>query len=377
MPGPIFCLSALLLVFARASGQSLAPGIIFEEVRRQAVETDSFLPGGPQVIYRLQIDPRQGTLRLGQAMDEVVGAETTSSMSRRAGALAAINGGYFRTTGVARGEPVGLLVKDGRVLSEPVRNRASLLIGPGDSQRLAIVFPRLSLTLRIGKSRLPVDGINRPRQADELVVYTPDYHRTTLTEPGGSELVVRQGRRPEPLSAGQDKASRVIPPDGMVISAHGKARERLAAIWRTDRPVRLQTDLQTGEPGSLPLPILLGAGPQLLRQGAVVLEEQVESYAPSFLTDRAPRTAIGWQSDGTILLVVVDGRQPQWSIGMTLAELAELMRDFGCQEALNLDGGGSTTMVVQDRVVNRPSDATSERPVSDAILLFPSRGRTP
>ncbi len=364
------------MVYPQASGQTLAPGIVFEEVRRQAVATDPLLPGGPQVIYRLRIDPRQGTLRLGQAMDEVVGAETTSSMSRRAGALAAINGGYFRTTGVARGEPVGLLVKDGRILSEPVRNRASLLIGQGDPPRLAIVFPRLTLALRIGKIRLPVDGINRPREADELVVYTPDYHRTTLTEPGGSELVVRQGRRPEPLSAGQGRASWVIPPDGMVISAHGKARERLEAIWRTDRPVRLQTDLQTGEPGSLPLPILLGAGPQLLRQGVVVLREQVESYAPSFLTDRAPRTAIGWQSDGTILLVVVDGRQPQWSIGMTLAELAELMRDFGCQEALNLDGGGSTTMVVRDRVVNRPSDATGERPVSDAILLFPSRGRT-
>ncbi len=376
MLGPIFCFVLLLLVSARASGQTLAPGIVLEEMRRQAVETDPLLPGGPQVIYRLRIDPRQGTLRLGQAMDEVVGAETTSSISRRAGALAAINGGYFRTTGVARGEPVGLLVLDGRVLSEPVRNRASLMIGPGDPPRLAIVFPRLSLTLRVGKSRLAVDGINRPRQADELVVYTPDYHRTTLTEPGGSELVIRQGRRPEPLSAGRGKASRGIPPDGMVISAHGKARARLEAIWRTDRPVRLQTDLQTGEPGSLPLPILLGAGPQLLRQGAVVLREQVESYAPSFLTDRAPRTAIGWQSDGTILLVVVDGRQPQWSIGMTLTELAELMRDFGCQEALNLDGGGSTTMVVRDRVVNRPSDPTGERPVSDAILLFPSRGRT-
>ena len=345
-------------------------------MRRQAAVTDPLLPGGPQVIYLLRVDPRQGTLRLGQAMDEVVGAETTSSMSRRAGALAAINGGYFRTTGAARGEPVGLLVLAGKVLSEPVRNRASLAIGQGVPQRLAIVFPRLSLTLHVGKSRLAVDGINRPRETDELIVYTPDYHRTTLTAPGGSELVVRKGRRPESLTAGQGKASRMIPLDGMIISAHGKARERLEATWRTDRPVRLQADLQTGGPASPPLPVLLGAGPQLLRQGAVVLEEQVESYAPSFLTDRAPRTAIGWQADGTILLVVVDGRQPQWSVGMTLAELAELMRDLGCQEALNLDGGGSTTMVVRDRVVNRPSDATGERPVSDAILLFPSRGRT-
>lgn len=361
---------------AGAWAQPVAPGVVFEERRRQALASDPLLPAGPQVIHLLRVDPRQAVLRLGQAMDEVVGAETTSSMSRRAGALAAINGGYFRTTGVARGEPVGLLVKDGRVLSEPVRNRASLAIGQDVPQRLAIVFPTLTLTLRVGKSRLPVDGINRPREADELIVYTPDYHRTTLTAPGGDELAVRKGHRPEPLSAGAGRASRVIPADGMVVSAHGKARERLEAVWRTDRSVSLQTDLQTGAPESLSPGLLLGAGPQLLRQGAVVLKEQVESYAPSFMTDRAPRTAIGWQPDGTILLVVVDGRQPQWSVGMTLAELADLMRDLGCQEALNLDGGGSTTMVVRDRVVNRPSDATGERPVSDAILLFPARGRT-
>ncbi len=71
------------------------------------------------------------------------------------------------------------------------------------------------------------------------------------------------------------------------------------------------------------------------------------------------------------MLVTIDGRQPGESIGMPLTTLAELLIELGAVEAMNLDGGGSTTMVVQDKIVNRPSDATGERPVSDAILVFP------
>ena len=66
----------------------------------------------------------------------------------------------------------------------------------------------------------------------------------------------------------------------------------------------------------------------------------------------------------------MDGRQPAKSVGMTIAELAALMLEFGCVEAINLDGGGSTTMVVEGKVVNTPSDAAGERPVSDALLVF-------
>ena len=90
---------------------------------------------------------------------------------------------------------------------------------------------------------------------------------------------------------------------------------------------------------------------------------------PSFATDRHPRTAIGVLADGRALLLVVDGRQPALSVGMSLEELAQLLVEFGAVDAINLDGGGSTTMVVDKAIVNRPSDATGERPVSDAIIV--------
>ena len=84
-----------------------------------------------------------------------------------------------------------------------------------------------------------------------------------------------------------------------------------------------------------------------------------------------PRTAVGFNQDSTkLLLVTVDGRQPGHSIGMSLSELANFMLRLGCFQAINLDGGGSTTMLVGTRVVNRPSDASGERAVANALLVI-------
>ncbi len=96
-----------------------------------------------------------------------------------------------------------------------------------------------------------------------------------------------------------------------------------------------------------------------------------ERMLPTFATDRHPRTAIGRLRDGRALLLVVDGRQPAWSVGMSLEELARLFLEFGAVDAINLDGGGSTTMTVERKIVNKPSDPAGERPVSDAIVVRP------
>jgi exopolysaccharide biosynthesis protein len=79
---------------------------------------------------------------------------------------------------------------------------------------------------------------------------------------------------------------------------------------------------------------------------------------------------IGTSPDRTIWLVTVDGRQPELSVGMTLLELRALARRLGLVNALNLDGGGSTTMWVQGQVMNKPSDPTGPRKVSDALLVY-------
>ena len=115
-----------------------------------------------------------------------------------------------------------------------------------------------------------------------------------------------------------------------------------------------------------------GAG-LLMLDGREFHEWTAEGLAAGFETTRHPRTVIGEDTAGGIWLITVDGRQPALSLGMSFIELQGLARRLGLRSALNLDGGGSTTMVVRGNIVNHPSDPTGPRPVSDAILVFPRR----
>jgi uncharacterized protein YigE (DUF2233 family) len=113
----------------------------------------------------------------------------------------------------------------------------------------------------------------------------------------------------------------------------------------------------------------LGGFPDLIDRGARVGDLEV-SARPSFAEARHPRTGVGYDSeDGQLWIVVVDGRQLPYSAGMTLPELAALFGALGTDEALNLDGGGSSVMVVGGTPVNRPSDTAGERPVVNALAL--------
>ena len=112
-----------------------------------------------------------------------------------------------------------------------------------------------------------------------------------------------------------------------------------------------------------------GAG-LLLWHGLTITDWTEEKIAAGFDTTRHPRTVIG-ESRGAIWLITVDGRQPELSLGMSFTELQRLASRLGLDSALNLDGGGSTTMVVRGRIVNHPSDPTGARAVSDAIVVLP------
>jgi len=113
-----------------------------------------------------------------------------------------------------------------------------------------------------------------------------------------------------------------------------------------------------------------GAG--LLRlDGRELTEWSDEAISVGFDTTRHPRTLIGTDTDGGIWLVTIDGRNPAISLGMSFAELQRLSNRLGLRSALNLDGGGSTTMWVAGKIVNHPSDREGPRKVSDAILVVP------
>ena len=323
----------------------------------------------------LRVDPRQVDLQIVHALDQAVGLETVSSMAARYGAIAAVNGGFFRTTGTYRGDSMGAPMIDGELLSEPDRQRAVVaLIRTPDGVRAAFGHARADISISDGKTSRPVNGLNRPREPDELIVYTPQFHGTTLTTPDGVEAIVRRDRVERLVDPG---GSQRIPTDGFVISGHGDGAAWLRSTLRAGSLVTLTRRLQPVDAGSsnwwATAEDVLGAGPQLLKDGRVDITAGRESMSASLATERHPRTAIGATSDGRVLLAVVDGRRPEWSDGMLLEELAGLMRSLGAVDAINLDGGGSSTMVLQGNVANRPSDEAGERPVGDGILVLPRK----
>lgn len=344
---------------------TLAPGIEHWEIKR-----GDFASEGKDrwTINVLLVDAQRARLRLGVATEEIVGAETTSAIARRRGALAGINGGYFRTSGPARGEPIGVLAIADKVLSEPAKRRAALAVQfDGQQVRAAIAHIGLKATLKVGRVQRAVSGINRPRAAGELIVFTPEFHRTTLTSAEGLEATVINNRISEVADGAGDQT---IPRNGLVISASGRARAWAQTQLRRGASVEFKTQIEARPPLPFKPAYILGGGPQLISGGRSTTVSETAGYATGFYQQRHPRTAIGWRKDGTLVLVTVDGRQPQRSVGMTIEELANLMLGLGCVEALNMDGGGSTTMVVKDRVVNSPSDLLGERAVSDALLVF-------
>ena len=331
---------------------------------------------GPWFINALTIDLSRTKLKLVHALDEGVGLETVSSMATRYRATAAINGGYFRTTGTYRGESIGLLLLDGKLISEPNNDRAEVgLISVGSTTEVVFGHLRFSGQISVGTAKRAVQGLNRPLSSGELIVFTPEFHRTTLTNPDGIEVVVRRNRV---LAVGDLTGSSRIPADGYVISALGTAGDwvkkhvhkgaKIVLSWRLsplDPNVGSNEEKQWRRAYSI-----VGAGPQLIKAGKIAITDTQEKMSPTFRTDRHPRTAIAKLQSGKLLLLTVDGRQPGVSAGMSLNMLADLLLEFGAVEAINLDGGGSTTMVVGNKLVNRPSDQTGERPVSDAILVF-------
>lgn len=348
------------------TNEAIAPGVELISIKRGNFSEGA--TGDRWTMQVLEVDPKLARLRLAQAMDEIAGAETTSSMAMRHGALAAINGGYFRTTGIVRGEPVGALTIGGKILSEPVNNRAALaILDDGKQVRAAVTHVTMTAELRAdSKAVFPINGFNRPREKDELVIFTPEFHRTTLTATNGVELIVEKNRV---VAVSDGAGSQPIPRQGFVISATGTSREWALKHLRQGTRVELKTEVKAEPPIPFQPDFILGGGPQLIAAGQKVFAAESARYSDSLYRQRHPRTALGWRTDGKLILLTVDGRQKN-SVGMNMDELAGLMLELGCVEAMNLDGGGSTAMVVKNKIVNSPSDSTGERAVSDALLVF-------
>ena len=358
------------------------PEIVAEGISLFRLDDPRLLdPPGPIAVYLLRLDPSRVELQSALAGEQSWATDTVQRMAERQQAAAAINGGFFEPSGT----PAGVLKMAGRELSVDSRPRGALgIAGPDPTAPARLLFDRVTIEasaiFRVdGRNHTaPIAGIDTTRLRGRLMLYTPRSGRDTGTAPAGTEWILagsplRVTRR----QVGRGKSR--IPSDGVVLSFGGTIAppplDRLSAGSEVAIVYQYRTEFGSS-PAAWASARDITGGAGLLLVGNRLLDD----WAPErftrrgFTTDRHPRTLVGVGPHDEIWMAAVDGRQPNRSLGMSFEELQRLAQALKLRDALNLDGGGSTTMVVGNRTVNQPSDPAGPRRVSDALLVF-ARGR--
>ena len=347
-------------------------------------ETEQVFPG---VVHRqilddglltniLSVEPDSVDIRLYSALGAGIGSEHLQSITQRKKAPLAINGGFYEMTGTYQGESVGALKIDGEWVSEPEQGRGVVGFRTVNG-KIEAYFDRILLHHEIVFSNdftLNIDGINRVRTKDELVLYRPRFHSTTLTKPDGVEVEVRNDKVINILDG---QGSNRIPQDGYILSANGSKRQLLLENIALGDTVKIRETVIPELVGDSNLwenlTHIIGGGPLLLRNGTESTSEiyEQEGFGPAFHSFWHPRTAVGKKADGTLLFVTITGADPRVRRGVMMHKLARLFQKWGATDAVNLDGGSSAMMIIKNKVVSvkrkppkRPDSEEKEKPDS-------------
>ncbi|GAA3675858.1 phosphodiester glycosidase family protein [Nonomuraea antimicrobica] len=356
-------------------------------------------PGAPQKVHVLRVDFREFGGTVGTDFGATLnGTEKLTDLAAAAGAVAGINAQWFYNSA-----PGGMYVKDGKLIGSATQGRGGIKITKG-GRSVDVDAYTAHVTLRAGRENVEIDGVNRvpgeiyncggvggdqPTEKpqhdlkctddSELVLFTPEWG-TPPSGAGAEAVLDARGT----VTAVNTSRGAAVPAGGSTIQAigdsaawlleHAKAGERLRVGERVEdsrgRRVALTKDTT-----------ILQVGPTLVRDGRVsvnaaadglVREGTDQTFTYNWTLRANPRSMIGMDDRGRLMLVVVDGRQDGYSEGLGIAQTAELMKLLGAREAMNLDGGGSSVMVTSGTgIVNRPSDATGQRSLGNVFLVRP------
>lgn len=351
---------------------------------------DGFRTSGPWVVNILEIDPTEfnGTVEPVLANGMIPGLATVPETAAEHDALAAVTGGFFWVAGEdgVDGQITGLAMEDGELVSgqaqvspntEYVDFRSALLFQPGTDPIATVDSVGAELTVSAGEHSAEVDGLNRKPLDDELVHLTPAFGPDTapaaVTAPTtGIEVALDAGGAVTEI---RQERGGAIPPEGSVLVGVGSGQEWLTEHAQVGQVLQVDHHVTTaaGQELSEEVTGLVNGGPRLVTDGQMDLQPRADGFAGSanffhsWSISRHPRTVAGIAEDGTVFFVTIDGRQPGVSVGASIWEAARVALSLDAEHAINLDGGGSTTMVIDDELVtNQPL-----RAIADTIVIRP------
>jgi len=343
--------------------RKIAPGLLFTKIVEKKI---------PRRTFVLKIDPsRPLTVDVALAANQLPARRTTSQIAKRTGALVAVNGD-FSVPGVGR--PVHVFAQDGHLV-QTANQQGPLFALRVDEQGVYVGQPslRVSVTNRVSGQTWVLDRWNQgPPAPGEIVGFSPlggtlepppAYSCSVRLVPDGTRSLGEAGVVWDHVVDSAGCSEVPMARDGGLVLSAAPATDEATQLLAMMPGARMRLRWSLGWEGVYDA---IGGMPLLVQDGQIVAETCASAFC-----GRNPRTAIGWTAKNRILLVVVDGRRPKrWSVGASLVEMARIMQDLGAVQALNLDGGGSSTIVVRGKVVNRPSD-DSERRVATAVVVLP------
>jgi len=373
---PATALAAVSVPYVSEGRAPVAPGVQHDWGTIQTTRS------GRQAVHLVEVAlaTPEISLEASLAGDRITKLETTSSQALRRSfeghrAVAAVNAdawaGYASPTQYA---PNGVHIQAGELVTAGRVARPTFGIDAARQPLIGNVLVSTFLVWPDGRSRT-VERINQGRTNSGLVLYTPRFGPTTPSDVGGTDVVLAGVALPlAPTGLHQAVVLEVRPalggmpiaPDTVVVN--GPAGSFLDALLPGD-PLQLVVSIT---PGWENVREAVGGRETIIRDGATYI-----SPRPSLANQLHPRTALGITAAGDLVMATVDGRQNDHSTGVDLAELAELMLSRGVVQALNMDGGGSTTMAVrlpgdpEVAVVNRPSDGR-QRAVANSLVVVSS-----
>lgn len=348
------------------------------------------------------IDPAafRGSLT-GSYGTHVAGRENVSDIAAQAGALVAVNAGFFVMEGRdgVPGAAAGIAAYDGKLQSAATNGRVAMVLR-GNGLRPEFRHLSTELRVRAGRAAEVIDGVNRvpgkirncggtggdlPTERplhdvtctdpDEIVRFTSELGADTPAGDGIEAVIDARGQVSEVRPRGG-----AVPADGSVLAGIGEGAKWLQTHATVGQRVTVEEKIVDERGRRVRIgrgDDIVSGGPQLVKDGRVALDFAADgtdrpgepTFAYTWALKRNPRTAVGVDARGRLLLVTSAGRQPGYSDGLGLHEMANLLRSLGARQAMGLDGGGSSAMAVDGKLITMPSDATGERAVGDALLL--------
>ncbi len=310
-------------------------------------------------------------MRATMANDKLGSGATVASIGKshhKEGALyfAGVNADFFSGS-----YPIGTTVSNGEIYYASNNGWYHWAIDEDKVPHLGQMTVGGTVTNAAGTSSHSITGFNRAREANNMIIYTPKYGSTTGTNAYGSEVLITpidgaiamgKAVKVKVASSPATAGSMAIPAGSYVLSGHGTAATFVSGLT-IGQEITVNLTLTLGGK-SIAATEVLGGKPTILSGGQVLNTQDALDH----LTALNPRTAVGHDATGTkLVMLVVDGRS-QVSVGCVSKVLADIMREVGCSEALNFDGGGSSTLYVDALGVRNVPSEGSERSVPNALF---------